>query len=284
VNQRLYCLRIKQAMVIASHRAQKNSQKKRLFRNRVFALLGVVTLVIYVVLATRQQKGIGDSMQQVGDFQSSSVIPNDPAIIETGKTTNEEVAYYHCVAGNQNASSVDNHLVLLHGSAFTKEDWKTSGILDLFCTSKASLSVTALDLSVKASHSDLLAVLDDLQGDGKIDLPISGLVTPSASGYAIIEGIEAGSISELLESIQRWIPVACNGILSVDNEDVFASAEMKSWPILAVYGDKDVLGKHSSEFFQTHSEASVQELSGKHTFYLGAPESFVRTVLAFLKD
>jgi hypothetical protein len=275
---------MKQQMVIASLRTQKHSQQKRLFRNRAFALLGVVTLVIYVVLATREQKGIDDMLHAGKDSVNSSSLPSVQAIIETGTTTSQEVAYYHCVAGNQDSSSVDNHLVLLHGSKFTKEDWKTSGILDRFCTSTASLSVTALDLSVKASHSDLLAVLDDLQGAGKIQLPVAGVVTPSASGYSIIHGITTETISELMESIKRWIPVACYGILSVDDENVFASDEMKSWPILALHGDQDLLGKHSSQFLQFHSGATVKELSGMHAFYLASPESFVETVLAFLNE
>ena len=106
------------------------------------------------------------------------------------KDTVGDIDYYHCSAERDDPLD----LVLLHGAAFTKEDWKKSGILDKLCH-VPRLSVTALDLPVKANHKDLKKVLDGLRKKAVIQNKPVALITPSASGYAIVDWIEFGILT-----------------------------------------------------------------------------------------
>ena len=64
----------------------------------------------------------------------------DPLKITLGTVTyddgNVNLPYYHCGPLPTTTTSDNNNpnlteLILLHGAAFTKEDWKSSGILDM---------------------------------------------------------------------------------------------------------------------------------------------------------
>jgi hypothetical protein len=98
-----------------------------------------------------------------------------------------EVSYYHQAATNRRPNVKIHHIVLLHGQRFTKENWKTSGILSMFNKQFPSIAVTACNLSCDADHYTLIDLLDKLESKGIISLPLSGLVTPSASGKTITD-------------------------------------------------------------------------------------------------
>ena len=303
-------------------------------RNSSFAILAAVMLVILYCFATSSTSKTATTATTT---QPSSVATaSQQLIVEKqvyakmgGYSESIPIKYYHCnkaatpTPSNSNKKQQQQHqqqLVLLHGSRFTKEDWKTSGILQQFCQQEG-FSVIALDLSVKASYADLVQVLNQLSSTLEtLTLPVQGLVTPSASGKAIIDGLllnnnnknnskETTSLKDLTE---RWIPVACLGLLQVAKQQSSSSISSSSssstvqlppsWPILAVHGDQDKPGKQSSELLLSwshnnsssssssstsssgHPQVTIQELPGRHPCYLDSPGAFVQAVTAFLKS
>ena len=203
------------------------------------------------------------------------------------------VAYYHQPSGTESTSTSD--LVLLHGAAFTRENWKSSGILDLLRDGFSSVSVTALDLPVSADYRTLASVLETL-GEQKIvaSLPVAGLVTPSASGKAITSWIKqarksgAGEelpLSDLPSYVRTWIPVASYSVGSCTASDLEAlggllrsSPAAKPFGILAVYGTKDKRGKTVTETLRDRAGAKTLELTGRHPVYLDSPEEFAEAI------
>jgi hypothetical protein len=247
-------------------------------------------------------------------------------MIETGTTTRHNVSYYHCksqvststtdeqdgvaatIIANKNRSA---DLVLLHGSRFTKEEWKSSGILQRFCTTTTNKhqallsSVTALDLSVTASYEELIETLEDLSRYGSttsssssssnsplVQLPLAGLVTPSASGRGVMDGWTTTTITTrngvaaatLVATVARWIPVASLGVLSMNPQQraAFTNGKKKAPIILSIHGDRDEPGRRSSFLLQDLAGAIVQEIPGGHPCYLDSPDAFVAAVVAFL--
>lgn len=183
------------------------------------------------------------------------------------------IPYYHC-----STKTATTSLVLLHGAKFTKEEWKKSGILTQFCA-HSSLQVTALDLSVRASTSDLQKVLAELAANGLAKLPVAGLVTPSASGKAMVDWVSTGGVN-LSSYVAAWIPVAALSVLEATTADL---SVLKDIQVLAVYGDQDVGGKKSSFMLESGGGATVVELKGRHPVYLDSPDDFVVAVLDFVK-
>ena len=187
------------------------------------------------------------------------------------------VPYYHCDGRGGNVI----HMVLLHGSAFTKEDWKTSGILEKFCRIP-SLGVSAMDLPVSANHEDLMSLLTAMREQKLVSTPVT-LVTPSASGKTIIDWIMStdGSVVDKLPSyVNRWIPIATYGVskFSTGHLDTLKKLDIST---LAVYGDKDTNGKAvAGRLHQTG--ARLVEVPGAHPCYLDSPQVFVDKVLDFL--
>ena len=72
----------------------------------------------------------------------------------------ESIPYYVC-SGKGIDGVVCSDLVLLHGPAFLKEDWRSSGSLSLSCAYD-DIAVTALDLSVSADYEQLQQVLESV--------------------------------------------------------------------------------------------------------------------------
>jgi pimeloyl-ACP methyl ester carboxylesterase len=189
--------------------------------------------------------------------------------IEEGSLSNG-ISYYHCNAMSEPA------IVLLHGAAFTKEDWKTSGILQDFC---GQAHVLALDLSVKATSIELKELfLKELEALG-FQLPVTTVITPSASGSAITEWIQT-DVSTLGNYLQTWIPVASNSVQKLTPEEM----QKIKIPVLAIYGDQDKSGQESMEMLRDHGGATLQELPGRHPVYLDVPEPFVRVVMDYLQQ
>ena len=237
---------------------------------------------------------------------TTTVTISTPHPIESGVTHPTRVAYDHCeprLSPQQQqlrqttSPPVVQHLVLLHGSRYTKADWRTSGILGHFCEIPG-LAVTTLDLldnissaatTTTTSQQHLLDVLADLAAAGVIALPIAALVTPSASGRFVLDGVTTTAhyqktTRRLVAAIQRWIPVATNSVLKDQerSKTLLTTPELVSWPILAIHGDQDEAGKRTSALFQEWAGAVVKEVPGRHACYLDSPVVFVDTVVAFL--
>ena len=132
-----------------------------------------------------------------------------PGTIRTGSAG--VVDCYHCSATKSDDQPVQ-HIVLLHGASFTKENWKKVGILDQFCA-VPQVSTTALDLSAGAGSTALRSVLDALSNSTNVDVskPVV-LVTPSASGYTIVDWLLQGDTAEIPSYVHVWVPVATGSL------------------------------------------------------------------------
>jgi hypothetical protein len=203
--------------------------------------------------------------------------------------TVDGIDYYHCkplVLGEDDSTIPVKHLVLLHGAAFTKENWKRKGILDIFCRTPG-LSVSAMDLPVQADYAKLQSLLKAMKSEKLIEMPVV-LVTPSASGKSMITWMQQSStvIKTVPDFIQLWIPVASNGLLSVEEAQLGTFYETlrvsNNFQVLAIYGDQDQSGKRSSLLLEKHMSAKVVELPGGHPVYLDVPKQFCDTVLDFM--
>ena len=153
----------------------------------------------------------------------------DPLKITLGTVTyddesnNINLPYYHC---GPLPTTTDNNpnlkeLILLHGASGTKEDWKTSGILDMLCDThneddEGNLSILALDLSVMADGIQLGLAFDALVSNGMLSGKPCTFISPSASGKAIVslgEMAATASSSLLTKMIKAWIPLSTAGII-----------------------------------------------------------------------
>jgi pimeloyl-ACP methyl ester carboxylesterase len=200
-------------------------------------------------------------------------IDTTPGIPKEGSV--DGVAYYHCSA---TATENVHHLVLLHGASFTKENWN-QGILDQFCA-VPQVSVTPLDLSAYAGNDDLRSILDSLEAssDVQVSKPVV-LVTPSASGYTIVDWITNGDVSLIPEYIETWVPIASGSLSSATDQQVQSLGDL---PVLAIYGNGDSGGVKVSQRLGDLVGATVVELVGGHSVYLDQPDDFVNEVLSFL--
>jgi pimeloyl-ACP methyl ester carboxylesterase len=190
----------------------------------------------------------------------------------------QSVAYYHCASDMSPEKS--KHLVLLHGAHFTKEDWKTSGILDTLCENP-NLSVSAMDLSKSAGHDDLMGMLLAMKDSFQINLPVA-LVTPSASGMTITDWMATGDLADLPNFVQKWIPVACGKVKTSTEDQLARMARLVNFEVFAIYGDKDRGGREVTERLEHFVGAKTLELEGGHPCYLDSPEEFCSAVVKYL--
>ena len=250
------------------------------------ALLLLVLLVWTRDLPASMTSPPSSSSGTTGLIDKIHVTGSDDAKILQGvlnvKTSGQDgVPYYHCAATAHYQLSI----VLLHGSSFTKEDWKRVGILQQLCSVSSSLQVTALDLSVRATADDLGAVLDALRDNHLVSLPVTALVTPSASGGAVAQWIsqeyEQQASRDLLQYVQTWIPVASPAVKNINDEALHRLKE-RYWPILAINGDRDTSGGRLMERLGQEAGATVKELHGGHPVYLESPTEFVFSILDYL--
>eukprot|EP00980_Cylindrotheca_fusiformis_P003728 scaffold825_cov147-Cylindrotheca_fusiformis.AAC.3 len=191
------------------------------------------------------------------------------------------VAYYHCAS--LMPADKSKHLVLLHGAKFTKEDWKTSGILDNLC-GYPNLSVSAMDLPVKAGHKDLMGMLLSMKEDGSsplhISLPVTSLVTPSASGMTITDWMATGRLPDLPQYVKQWIPIASFAVTAGSTEDQLTRmSRLNDFEVLAIHGSKDKGGKESTGRLEKFVGAKFVELKGGHSCYLDSPTEFCNVMV-----
>ncbi len=209
--------------------------------------------------------------------------------------------YYHCGPLPSHDNAGLTKLILLHGAAFTKEDWVNSGILDLLCEinneeDEGNLSILALDLPVKSDGEQLRYAFDALIKGGMLTGRPVTFVTPSASGLAIVklgemasanggggvEGDEHGS-RELTRIVKAWIPVASPAVLKATDATLmqFKNANI---PILSIHGDGDVMGKKVTKRLEAISGAEGVEFEGGHPVYIDSPQEFAGEVMEFLDE
>ena len=232
----------------------------------------------------------------------------DPLKITSGSVkyhidndTTKALSYYHCgplpsssSAARSDKSSVDDdsnmsELVLLHGAAFTKEEWKTSNIIQMLCEinneeDEGDLSILALDLPVTANGIQLGLAYDSLVMAKVLTGHPVTIVTPSASGKSVLslgEMKSSGSNELLTRIIKAWIPIASFGILTA-SESTLVQYKIDNIPILSIHGNKDEAGKKVTERLKDVCNAHGIELDGRHPVYLDSPEEFVQEVMQFL--
>lgn len=250
-------------------RVSRPLEKKRQKANQKMVLIGVgftIGLLLYVVVFSESDK-------------SSSLfmgMRTTPKIIQTGTIEYSvygdahSVEYYHCAS--QMSPERSKHLVLLHGAKFTKEEWKTSGIMESLC-GISNLSVSAMDLPIRAGHRDLMGMLLSLKDSLHINLPVA-LVTPSASGMAITDWMATGRLPDLPKYVHKWIPIATFAAMASTEDQLARMARLNDFDVLAVYGKKDRGGKETAGRLEHYINAQVLELKGGHSCYFDSPEDF----------
>ncbi|KAK1732997.1 hypothetical protein QTG54_016328 [Skeletonema marinoi] len=224
-------------------------------------------------------------------------------------TTNQQqqLDYYHCgphptpLQPHQHPSSTSpSELILLHGAAFTKENWKTSGILDKLCDINnnedgGDLSISAWDLPVSATGVELRDAFEGMVDNGVLCGGAVTFVTPSASGKALTtlsESVVAEEKrkeedeqqhSELKVMVKGWISVASGAVLKTSDEALLTYVH-DGVPLLAIHGDQDVMGKKVTERLVELTKAKGVELEGRHPVYLDSPDEFVMEVIKFMEE
>lgn len=263
----------------------KKPRRKRSFRCFLtvsFVITAILLLTLPYMFSQFETSHLQLSSKQNKDEPTNN---NSNVNIDTSIQTGEVhlvrgvIEYYHLPASKP--TEENHHLVLLHGAAYTKENWKTSGIFERFSKAFPSIAITALDLPVSADHNDLKQALGKLRDEDLIEqLPISALVTPSASGKTITTWIAdtEDSIDELEIYLSLWIPVASFDVASLTSTNLQALRQQQDVNVLAIYGDRDIRGKKVMQKLREHAGAKLLELHGGHPVYLDSPDAFVQAV------
>lgn len=232
--------------------------------------------------------GAGGGDERVKTKEELDEVDVDPLKITQGSVAYGGAAlpYYHCGPLPSRDDAGLTELVLLHGAAFTKEDWKTSGILDMLCEinneeDEGDLSIIALDLPVSADGGELASAFDALVSSGILSGRPVTFVTPSASGKAMLS-LGDDSI-ELMRIVKAWIPVASPAVLKA-TDSTLMQFRVARIPVLSIHGDKDEMGKKVTEKLEALTDANGVELEGRHPVYLDSPQEFVGEVMQFLDE
>jgi pimeloyl-ACP methyl ester carboxylesterase len=221
----------------------------------------------------------------------TSEAEHDPMKVTSSSVSylSTSLEYYHCGPHPDDSTT---ELVLMHGAAFTKEDWKTSGVLEKFCDLNndeegGDLTLTALDLPVSADGKELEAVYDALVAKGVLSGRPVVVLTPSASGKAVVSLAQMSVESKSAETIQKilkgWIPVAPPSVLQ-SSDEIFSTFTQLKIPVLSIHGDQDAMGKKVTDKLVRLISAKWVELEGRHPVYLDSPDEFVQEILQFLEE
>jgi hypothetical protein len=204
------------------------------------------------------------------------------------------------------SSTTGADVILLHGTAFTKETWYTSGLLAQLCHHDAVRSVTALDFDLNEdatgehlgriltalSYRPMTLKLSSSVTVPLISIPVTTLVTPSAGAAPVLDWIsnshhhQSSGMNAMQQYTRSWIPIASNGVMNI------TASEWTTWKeslpahapsVLALYGAQDAPGKESMTFLHQQTGAQVVELPGGHACYLDSPDAFVRVVTRFIQ-
>eukprot|EP00551_Chaetoceros_affinis_P012083 CAMPEP_0203685000 /NCGR_PEP_ID=MMETSP0090-20130426/48321_1 /ASSEMBLY_ACC=CAM_ASM_001088 /TAXON_ID=426623 /ORGANISM="Chaetoceros affinis, Strain CCMP159" /LENGTH=329 /DNA_ID=CAMNT_0050554183 /DNA_START=39 /DNA_END=1028 /DNA_ORIENTATION=+ len=204
------------------------------------------------------------------------------------------LAYYHCGSGAGDKSENDIEIILLHGAAFTKENWIQSEIFQNLCIKgndknsynnsdgERNVSVSALDLSVGADGAGLESAFDALVEEGVLSGNPAIVVTPSASGRSIVSLVAEGNTEVLKKVVRVWMPVASFAVIGIKDDASFNIFSELNIPILAMNGDKDTKGKAVTKKLVDVADAKGVEMEGGHPCYLDSPTYFVDVIISFI--
>jgi len=260
-------------------------------------------LFCFVVVVTLPQLlssclDIVERFQEIDETSSRHKISRNRIGWDGGQT---EIAYFQQKASNPTPEH--HHAILLHGSGVSNDVWKTSGVLDLFRRLYPSVTVTAVDLPVNADHYQLASLLESMEASGLVEsLPVSALVTPSASGFSVTTWIQSDDddyyeydddddtihnndnnifnplLWDLPDYVSAWIPVASQSVTDCSDQELERLKNLSHLRVLAIHGDKDTKGKKVSERLFDLTEAQVMELPGEDPVYLKSPMAFVEAI------
>jgi len=258
-----------------------------------FTLLGALVTILIVTNATASsttESSPAYQSQVDTGVEPVDAISSVRLSLPYGKGIDKKsLEYIHCGTKFTKSSFTksDSELILLHGRKFTKEDWSSSGILADICSKGAQhISVTAIDLSVTADGLGFRDAFDALiEGKAISGNPVV-VISPSASGRAIVSmgtiAAESGDYSTLKSIIKVWIPVASPAVLSVRDDAALAAFSLAAIPVLAINGDKDEMGKKVTKKLESAAHAKGVQLKGGHAVYLDSPRFFVDIVMRIL--
>jgi len=221
----------------------------------------------------------------------------------------EEIPFIRCVpAGHDDDKAVRRvEIMLLHGAKFNKETWlkhsgnkagetkHPNGMIGELCSAAAggpSVAVTAVDLTTRTRPTArrLLSAIRSVYGPDRDVRTLLVVVTPSASGGFAVDWIIGGGGKDFPSFgsvVDGWVPVAAPAVLSAEKK-IGAATETGIWPrVLAVYGEKDEMGKRSTEKLAKEYGMPVDTLeikNGSHPAYLDDSGGFVTAVSKFMMN
>lgn len=167
---------------------------------------------------------------------------------------NKSMPYYRCGPPTKilTINPELTEVVLLRGAkSFSKENWKTSGILETLCNTNnnddmGNLLVTAWDLDEGADGNELVAAFDAMSAQQVISGRPAVIISPSASGKALI-GLAAMRLNPKIEQddlkriVKAWVPVSPTAALRAQDA-VLEQYKTSNIPTLAIHGDQDPNG------------------------------------------
>lgn len=249
-----------------------------------------IVLLIFLALSTFTLSQKNTKSESGDSFSHEIKYSTVPLSLPFGTGSDRKsLNYVHC--GKKFTRSTltkeDCEILLLHGAKYNKDDWVHSGILnDLCLRGGRHTSVVALDLSVASDGEGFRDAFDALVQGGVLCNKRVVVISPSASGKAIVSLAKSaesqGDISDLKHMIRSWIPVASASVLAVKDVNVLESFSRAVIPILSIHGDQDAMGKQVTAKLVQAAAAKGTELKGAHAVYLDSPHDFVRVVMNFL--
>ena len=144
------------------------------------------------------------------------------------------------------------------------------------------MSVSALDLPVRADGLELESAFDALVKEDVLSGNPVIVVTPSASGKSIVSLVTEGNTLVLKKIVRAWMPVASNAVLGVKDDEAFQIFSELDISILAMNGDKDLMGRDVTKKLVEVAGAKGVEMEGSHPCYLDSPTYFVDTIISFI--
>ena len=259
--------------------------------NSILIVAGV--FVVMILLAARMNGDEGKDLLETRSVvsrlgSSASITEGAVRMPPRGSEAGYDLPYLHC-GPEYTSDAGSKEMIMLHGAAFKKENWRDSGILGALCSRSNKLSVTALDLDVKVDGEMLGDAFRALKEKGTTSGEPAVFVTPSASGKSMIElglmaAMGAGDRSKLLVNmVHSWIPVACPMVRRAQENalEAFKNADI---PILAVHGTKDRMGIDTSDRLMKLAGARELPIEGGHPCYLDSPKTFVQATLNFIGE
>lgn len=176
--------------------------------------------------------------------------------------------------------------------AFLEFCHRARGVLD---------SITVVNLDTAVAPAVLLGVLEGLEKHNRVSaLPVAALVTPGPSAGTVVDWILYGDVRVLTSRVARhWIPISADSVLqAVDEEDEEDTIEnmsaalhssplhmIENWPVLAIYGSTDPVGRQGAELLQAEvSGTVVAEIEGGPLCFLESPLQFSDTIIDYMEE